>query len=266
MISTAITVMIAVSWNAWSTSGCVSVCVTLENPARTTVQKIAAQRQQQQQRRPRRLPSAMISPPTPAPFASGCVPAATLTRSSRAASASALVASTSTNEIANRKVATAAASANRNCDVKLKMNTGAVRVWPVRLPDTRITLPISPRHRENVSSVPANTAERIAGNTTRRNVTRRRRAERRGGLLLRLVELEQHGLHVAHDERQRDGAQRQDDRERREQHVDPDRASNALPSTEFGPYRTRIITPHTRVGIASGRSTTVESTRRPGNR
>src|SRR6185295_3140902 len=35
------------------------------------------------------------------------------------------VTSTSTNEIAKSSVATAAASANRNCDVKLKMNTGA---------------------------------------------------------------------------------------------------------------------------------------------
>ena len=84
-----------------------------------------------------------------------------------------LVASTSTNEIANRNVATAAASAKRNCDVRLKMNTGAVCVCPIRFPDTKITLPISPRHRENVSSVPAITADRIAGNTTRRKVAKR---------------------------------------------------------------------------------------------
>src|SRR5829696_6561260 len=82
------------------------------------------------------------------------------------------VSSTSTNEIANSIVATAAASANRNCPVSSKMNTGAVSVFPVRLPDTRMTLPISPRHRLNVSNDPATTAERIAGNTTRRNEVR----------------------------------------------------------------------------------------------
>jgi hypothetical protein len=43
-------------------------------------------------------------------------------------------------------------------------------------------------------------------------------------------------------------------------------ASAALPKIEFGPYRTRIMTPHTSVGIASGRSTTVDKMRRPGNR
>ena len=52
------------------------------------------------------------------------------------------------------------------------MNTGAVRVFFGMLPATRITLPISPRQRENVRSVPATIAERIAGSTTRRKVAR----------------------------------------------------------------------------------------------
>src|SRR6478672_12349825 len=41
VMTTAITVMIAVSWKAWSTSGCVSVWVTLDQPAFTTVQMMA---------------------------------------------------------------------------------------------------------------------------------------------------------------------------------------------------------------------------------
>src|SRR3954470_4784399 len=41
VMTTVTTVTIAVSWNAWRTSGSVSVCVTLDRPARTTVQKIA---------------------------------------------------------------------------------------------------------------------------------------------------------------------------------------------------------------------------------
>ena len=52
------------------------------------------------------------------------------------------------------------------------MNTGAVRVFFGMLPATRITLPISPRQRENERSVPATTAERMAGSTTRRKVAR----------------------------------------------------------------------------------------------
>ena len=41
VMTTAITVMMAVSWKAWSTSGCVSVWVTLDQPAFTTVQRMA---------------------------------------------------------------------------------------------------------------------------------------------------------------------------------------------------------------------------------
>src|SRR3954470_18803284 len=42
VMSTVTTVMISVSWNACSTSGCDNVCATLDNPARTTVHRIAA--------------------------------------------------------------------------------------------------------------------------------------------------------------------------------------------------------------------------------
>ncbi len=44
------------------------------------------------------------------------------------------------------------------------------------------------------------------------------------------------------------------------------RSFSARPNVEFGPYRTRIITPVTSVGMARGRSMIVASTRLPGNR
>ena len=58
----------------------------------------------------------------------------------------------------------------------------------------------------------------------RRKVVRGVGAERRGGLLHLAVELDQHGLHRAHDERQRHEQQRQRDRRLGERDVDADRA------------------------------------------
>ena len=43
------------------------------------------------------------------------------------------------------------------------------------------------------------------------------------------------------------------------------RSSRNPPIGELGPYRATSITPVTSVGIASGRSTTADSVRRPGN-
>ena len=66
------------------------------------------------------------------------------------------------------------------------------------------------------------------GSTIRRSTVSRARAQRRRGFLHREVELEQHRLHRAHDERQRHEQQRQHDRRARERDVDADRAALAV--------------------------------------
>ena len=175
------------------------------------------------------------------------------------------VSRTSTNEIANISVAIDAASAGRNWFASWKMNTGAVSVLPERFPETRTTLPNSPMHRAKVSR--PRRRSRV-GSRGKHDLPEREpgaRAERGRGLLLRRIQLEEHGLHLPNHQRQRDDAQRQEDPDRRERDLDAEPSRN-LPIGELGPYRVRSISPVTSVGIAIGRSTTADSTRRPGNR
>ena len=145
------------------------------------------------------------------------------------------VMSTRTNEIANSRVATAAASSGLNWRSSWKMNTGAVSVLPVMLPAqdhdaAELTGPArtTAAHRPRWPGL-------IAGKTTRRKVVQPVGAEGRRGLLLGRVELQQHRLHRADHERQGDEQQRQHDAERREDDVDAEVARGTPPIGEFGP-------------------------------
>ena len=93
-----------------------------------------------------------------------------------------------------------------------KMKTEATWVLNGRLPEISTTEPNSPSARAKASAV-ARQDRRAAGSAGRsagRSSSRRRPSER--GRLLHLgVELEQHRLHGAHDERQRHEQQRQHD-------------------------------------------------------
>ena len=74
----------------------------------------------------------------------------------------------------------------------------------------------------------------------RRKIVELPRAERRRGLLHLAVELHEHRLHRAHDERQRHEEQREHDRRPGVGHVDADRA--------LGPYSASSVRPATIVG------------------
>ena len=147
------------------------------------------------------------------------------------------VTSTRTNEMANSSVATAAASPGRNWLASWKMKTGAVRVLPGMLPDHEDDAAELTEARANVSSGPRRSpggspAARPGGRWSSGG------AQRRRGLLLGRVELQQHGLHGAHHQRQRDEQQRQHDRERREDHVDAEvveRTRRSASSVRRGP-------------------------------
>ena len=79
-------------------------------------------------------------------------------------------------------------------------------------PEIRTTEPNSPTARANASATPERIAGSRFGSTMRRKVANVRGAERGGRLLHLAVELEQHRLHRAHDERQRHEEQREHDR------------------------------------------------------
>ena len=68
--------------------------------------------------------------------------------------------------------------------------------------------PISPTARAKASATPERIPGRMFGRMTRRKTVDLRGAERPRGLLHLRVELEQHGLHRPHDERQRHEEQR----------------------------------------------------------
>ena len=125
-----------------------------------------------------------------------------------------LVSRTRTNEIANSSVATAAASSGLNWFVSWKMRYGSghrlVRevardeARSSRIPRGLARTRGAPQRRSPVGS---------RGMTTARNVFHAERAEHLRGLLLGRVQLEEHRLHRAHDERQRHDAHREQDRE-----------------------------------------------------
>ena len=93
-----------------------------------------------------------------------------------------------------------------------------------RLPEIRTSEPNSPIARANASAVPGEDRRPQVREDDPAEGRQRPGAERRGGLLHLPVELEQHRLHGADDERQGDEQQRHDDAGPREGDVDPDRA------------------------------------------
>ena len=88
--------------------------------------------------------------------------------------------------------------------------------------------PNSPTAFANASATPDRIPGRMFGKTTRRNVVELGGAERAGRLLHLRVELLQHGLHRADDERQRDEQQREHDRRPRVGDVDADRRARPV--------------------------------------
>ena len=96
------------------------------------------------------------------------------------------------------------------------------------LPLIRTTEPNSPTALAKARLQPLAIAGTSAGRITRRNVTKRRGPERGGRLLGLAVELAQHRLHAAHDERQRHERERDDDGRARVGDVDADRAALAV--------------------------------------
>ena len=88
--------------------------------------------------------------------------------------------------------------------------------------------PNSPTAFANASATPERIPGRMFGKTIRRKVVACRRAERVRRLLDLGVELLQHGLHRADDERKRDEHEREHDRRLREGDVDADRRLRAV--------------------------------------
>jgi hypothetical protein len=113
------------------------------------------------------------------------------------------------------------------------------------LPAIRTTEPNSPTARAKLSAAPERIAGTRLGSTTRRKIVTSR-AQRRGRLLHLAVELHEHRLDRAHDERQRHEQQRQQDRPASSRCVDADRA--------VGPTSASRMMPATIVGSAKGRS------------
>ena len=103
------------------------------------------------------------------------------------------------------------------------------------LPETRTTLPNSPMQRANVSSAPPTIAGRMAGNTTFRNVVQAPAPSVAAASSSAGIELQEHRLDLADDERQRDDAQGQQDPDRRERRPGSRTRSRTLPIGAFGP-------------------------------
>ena len=123
---------------------------------------------------------------------------------------------------------TAAAPVALSLSIWLKMCTEATWVLNGRLPEISTVEPNSLIARANDSAVPAAIAGSRFGRMIRRKMVNRLGAERGGGLLHLAVELEQHRLHGAHDERQRHEQQRDDDAGPGVGQVDADRALRAV--------------------------------------
>ena len=91
----------------------------------------------------------------------------------------------------------------RRALIRWKTYSDATSVLNGRLPAIRITAPNSPIARANASATPERSAGKRCGKTMRRRIVKTARAERRGSFLHLAVELDQHRLHGADDERQR---------------------------------------------------------------
>ena len=111
-----------------------------------------------------------------------------------------------------------------------KMYTEATSVLNGMLPAISTTEPNSPTARANASAGAARRSPgtRFGQDDRGGTIVAAAGAERRRGLLHLAVELDQHRLHRAHDERQRHEQQREQDRPARVRDVDADRAVRAV--------------------------------------
>ena len=210
--------------------------------------------------RPRRAAVAAL-----VPGRGTAVAATALTASSSASGEPASVTSTSTNAEPNSSAATAAASAGRNWLASWKMNTGAVRVLPGGSPRPARRCRTRPG-TGRTSAACRRTAGRIAGNTTRVERGPGVRAEGGGRPPPRPGRAPAStGCDRPNDERQGDDREREQDRDLRVDDLDA-KVAEPPPIARVGAVQRASISPVTSVGIASGRSTSDDSTRRPGKR
>ena len=98
--------------------------------------------------------------------------------------------------------ASAAADARLPFSMKVSTRTETTSVWNGRLPESSTSEPYSEIARANDSAAPAAMAGARLGRMIRRRIVTRRGAQRGGGLLDVGLELLEHRLHRAHDERQ----------------------------------------------------------------
>ena len=101
----------------------------------------------------------------------------------------------------------------------MTISSGVISVRIGMLPAMKITEPYSPTPRAKASAKPVSAAGKIAGKQDARERLPAARAQARRGLFELAVEIFEHRLHRAHDERQADEGQRDDDAEPRERDV-----------------------------------------------
>ena len=104
-----------------------------------------------------------------------------------------------------------------------------------RLPDSSTSEPYSLTARANDSAAPAAMAGVRLGSMMRRNMVNRLAPERRGRLLDLAVELGEHRLHGAHDERQRDEQEGEEDGRPGVGDVDAERAARPVERQQHEP-------------------------------
>ena len=109
------------------------------------------------------------------------------------------------------------------------MSSGVISDTIGMLPAMKITEPYSPRARAKASAKPVSSAGAIDRQDHAAERLPARRAEARRGFLELALEVLQHRLHRAHDERQADEGQRDDDAERRERDLDARAARGTAP-------------------------------------
>ena len=114
------------------------------------------------------------------------------------------------------------------------MSSGVISDTIGMLPAMKMTEPYSPSARANASAKPVSSAGSSSAGSTRRKRLPARRAERGRGFLELGVEILEHRLHGAHDERQADEDQRDDHAQRRERDLDARAARSSAPSQPFG--------------------------------
>ena len=162
--------------------------------------------------------------------------------------------------IASSTTETAAAVVVRPLSIWLKMKTDETSVLNGMLPEIRISEPNSPIARAKASATPARMAGRRFGRMILRKIVSGPGAERGGRLLHVLVELDQHRLHRADDERQGHEEQRHDDADPRER--DAVTVGRGCRCRRRAPAASG---PATIVGSANGRSISELTIRLPGN-